>query len=68
MARILLIMVLAAGLGACANTATGIAESDRAGATASESNKTKQRCYREQSTGSRLGPRICRDVAQASGS
>lgn len=67
MSRILLIMVLAIGLGACASNDNYIAKSDRAEAAAAETSKTKKRCYRDQSTGSRLGPRICREVHGASG-
>ncbi len=68
MTRILLIMALTVGLGACASNATAIAESDPAGATAAEASKTKQHCYRQRGTGSRLGARICKDVEEASGS
>ncbi len=65
--RILLIMVLAIGMGACASSGNEIAKSDRAGATAAESSKPKKRCYRERSTGTNLGTRICKEVHEASG-
>ena len=65
--RILLIMALAIGLTGCASNANDVAKSDQAGATAAEVKKTNRRCYREQSTGSRLGKRICKDAAEVSG-
>ena len=65
--RILLITVLVIGLGACASNVNDVAKSDRVEATAAESSKPKKRCYREQSTGSRLGTRICKEVHEASG-
>ena len=67
MSRILLIMALAIGMGACASNANDVANSDGSVANAAESGKSKKRCYREKSTGSRLGTRICKEVQEASG-
>ncbi len=63
MHRTFLILVLAAGLSACASTATdATAESDGIATTAAETKKPKKHCYREKKTGSRLGIRICKTV------
>ena len=67
MSRILLIMMLAIGMAGCASNGNTITESDRAEATAAESSNPNKRCYRGQSTGSRLGTRICKEANEASG-
>ena len=67
MSRILLIIVLVIGLGACASNGNDVAKIDRVEATAAESSPPKKRCYRERSTGSNLGTRICKEVHEASG-
>ena len=58
--RLFLILILAAGLGACASTASdpGAAKDDAA-ASADEPQKPRKRCYREKETGTRLGKRVC---------
>jgi hypothetical protein len=79
LSKIILILVLAAGLSACASTAadanvegddvaTATAESHHAATAAVETKKPKKRCYREKETGSRLGKRICETVPNRSGS
>ncbi len=75
MHRTFLILVLAAGLSACASTATdataegdgavtATAESDGIATTAAETKKPKKSCYREKVTGSRLGNRICKTAVE----
>ncbi len=60
MPRILLILALAAVFAGCASTAPqgAVSSSDDAAASA-ETQKPKKRCYREKTTGSRLGERVC---------
>jgi len=71
--RAFLILILVAGLSACASTGTdataqgddavtATAEGDGIATTAAETKKPKKRCYREKKTGSRLGIRICKTV------
>lgn len=55
-AKSILILVLAVGLGACAST-TSDPSTEQNHAEASE--QPKKRCYREKETGTRLGKRIC---------
>ncbi len=63
MHRIFLILVLAAGLSACASTATdATAEGDGIDTITAETKKPKKSCYREKVTGTRLGIRICKTV------
>lgn len=75
MSKIFLILILAAGLSACASTATdanaesddavtATAESDHVATAAAETKKPKKRCYRDKDTGSRLGVRICETVLE----
>ncbi len=75
MHRTFLILVLAAGLSACASTATdataegddavtATAESDGIATTAAEVKKPKKSCYRQKATGTRLGNRICKTVVR----
>lgn len=55
-----MIGVLAAGLAACAGTATDPdAANGNGSADASVAEEPKKRCYREKETGSRLGKRVC---------
>ena len=66
MPRVFLFLVLAAGLCACAGTATDTsAEGGDATTAAAESDKPKMRCYREKNTGFRLGgKRVCEPIAE----
>ena len=75
LSKIFLILILAAGLSACASTAadaiaesdgavTATAESDQVTTAAAETKKPKKRCYREKDTGSRLGVRTCETVLE----
>ena len=58
--RIILVLLLSAGLAACASTETrGTASSGDAETATTEVKKPKKRCYREKTTGSRLGERVC---------
>ena len=70
MPKAFLILVLAAALSACAGTATdanakgdsavtGAAEGDDAVTASAETKKPKKRCYRDITTGSRVGARVC---------
>ncbi len=74
MHRTFLILVLAAGLSACASTATdataegddavtATAEGDGVATSAAETKKPKKRCRRVKVTGSRLGTRVCKKLA-----
>ena len=59
LSRLFLIMVLAAGLAACASTASESGATDNGSATSTASSEPKKRCYREKETGTRLGRRVC---------
>ena len=59
-ARLCLILVLTAGLAACASNAPETAaEATDAATGAAASAEPKKRCYREKETGTRLGRRVC---------
>ncbi len=64
MPRTFLILVLAAGLSACASTATdATAEGDGIATTVAETKKPKKRCRRVKTTSTRLGSmRICKKL------
>ena len=75
MHRTFLILVLAAGLSACASTATDVtaegddaltatAEGDGVATTVPETKKPKKSCYREKVSGSRVGIRFCKTVGE----
>ena len=74
--RTFLILVLAAGLSACANTATDAnaegddvatasAKRDQTSAAAAGTEKPTMSCRREKTTGSRLGVRVCKVVSES---
>lgn len=54
--------MLTATLAACASTSTDNAPDKVVAVSETEKEKPKMRCRREQSTGSRLGERICTPV------
>ena len=65
MHRTFLIRGLAAGLSACASTATDVtAEGDGVATTVPETKKPKKSCYREKVSGSRVGIRFCKTVGE----
>ena len=63
MPRTFLILLLAAGLSACASTATENSAGEGDEAVAAETEEPKIRCYREKNTGFKLGgKRVCTPV------
>lgn len=58
--KTILILLLAAAMGACATTGSEQQVGDEA--TAAKEPKQKMSCRRDKSTGSRLGERICTPV------